>query len=465
MYLKKKSNYLDISERRVLLRIFDILSVFIGAFLASTFLEVNYLNLSTSIPLQYIITFVLYFILFGNIFEMYNLKISSSRYAIFQSILVTCFTTVMFYIFTPIITPPLPNNRIDILYLFLSIVLPLVYWRIIYSTYIYSPKFLKNIMIIGDSASVENLMHVIDKKSIQINVTHCVSNKMLKGVKNSKFTDIKNADLIKIMNEISVDEIVVSLSSLDIESNSELSKQLVYLFERGVNIKSVSNLYEEITECIAKENLNKEFYKYISFSKNHENRFYLLFMRILDVTLSLIGLSSLIFYIPFVAFGNLFGSKGELFYKQIRVGMNGKHFNIYKFRSMVLDAEQGKPIWAVKNDARITAFGKFIRMTRIDEIPQFWNILKGDMSLIGPRPERPEFVDSLKKDLPFYTIRNAVRPGVTGWAQVMFPYASTIEEQEIKLRYDLYYIKNRGVFMDLKILLKTISTVITFKGQ
>ena len=104
-------------------------------------------------------------------------------------------------------------------------------------------------------------------------------------------------------------------------------------------------------------------------------------------------------------------------------------------------------------------------MTRIDEIPQFWNILKGDMSLIGPRPERPEFVDSLKKDLPFYTIRNAVRPGVTGWAQVMFPYASTIEEQEIKLRYDLYYIKNRGVFMDLKILLKTISTVITFKGQ
>jgi lipopolysaccharide/colanic/teichoic acid biosynthesis glycosyltransferase len=132
---------------------------------------------------------------------------------------------------------------------------------------------------------------------------------------------------------------------------------------------------------------------------------------------------------------------------------------------MIVNEEKNWAVWAAKNDKRITAFGKFLRKTRIDEVPQFWNILLGDMSLIGPRPERPEFVESLKDGLPFYAIRHVIKPGLTGWAQVMYPYASTIEEQEIKLRYDLYYIKSRGPFIDFKILIKTISTVLLFRGQ
>ena len=131
---------------------------------------------------------------------------------------------------------------------------------------------------------------------------------------------------------------------------------------------------------------------------------------------------------------------------------------------MIKNAENGEAVWAVKDDARVTKFGKFLRRTRLDEVPQFINIFKGDMSIIGPRPERPEFVEELSENFPFYTIRNVIKPGLTGWAQVEYPYASTKQEQYIKLRYDLYYIKERSLLMDFKIIIKTVSTVLFFRG-
>ena len=132
---------------------------------------------------------------------------------------------------------------------------------------------------------------------------------------------------------------------------------------------------------------------------------------------------------------------------------------------MVKNAEINGAVWAKKNDARITSFGKFLRNTRLDEVPQFFNILKGEMSIIGPRPERPEFIKDLEDKIPFYAIRHVVRPGLTGWAQVNYPYANTLEEQRIKLRYDLYYIKERNSFLDFKILIKTITTILYYRGQ
>jgi len=180
---------------------------------------------------------------------------------------------------------------------------------------------------------------------------------------------------------------------------------------------------------------------------------------------SIFGLSVMLLVTPIVFICNLFFNKGPLFYTQTRMGMGGKLFTIYKFRTMVPNAENGNAIWASKNDVRITYFGKFLRNKRIDELPQFFNIIKGDMSIIGPRPERTEFVKELAKEIPFYTIRNIIRPGLTGWAQVNYPYANSVEEQEIKLRYDLYYIKERTTFLDFKILIKTFTTVLLKKGQ
>ena len=158
-------------------------------------------------------------------------------------------------------------------------------------------------------------------------------------------------------------------------------------------------------------------------------------------------------------------SRGPVLYRQERVSLNGRSFSIAKFRSMRADAEKdGKPQWAAANDNRVTRVGQFIRRVRIDELPQLFNVLRGDMSLVGPRPERPFFVEQLTQDIPFYALRHSVKPGVTGWAQVRYHYGSTVEDSLEKLQYDLYYVKNHTLFLDLMVLLETIGVVLTGKG-
>jgi exopolysaccharide biosynthesis polyprenyl glycosylphosphotransferase len=158
-------------------------------------------------------------------------------------------------------------------------------------------------------------------------------------------------------------------------------------------------------------------------------------------------------------------SRGPVLYRQERVGLNNQPFQVVKFRSMRTDAEKdGKAVWATRNDSRVTRVGRFIRLTRIDELPQLFSVLKGDMSLVGPRPERPPFVEQLTRQIPFYAVRHSVKPGVTGWAQVRYQYGSTVEDSQEKLQYDLYYVKNHSLWMDLRILVQTVHVVLTGKG-
>jgi sugar transferase (PEP-CTERM system associated) len=158
-------------------------------------------------------------------------------------------------------------------------------------------------------------------------------------------------------------------------------------------------------------------------------------------------------------------SRGPVLYKQERVGLNGQPFSVVKFRSMRTDAEKdGKPRWATLNDDRVTRVGRFIRKVRIDELPQLFNVLRGEMSMVGPRPERQFFVDELIAKIPYYAVRHSVKPGVTGWAQVRYEYGSTIEDSVEKLQYDLYYVKNNTLFLDLLIMLETVAVVLTGKG-
>jgi lipopolysaccharide/colanic/teichoic acid biosynthesis glycosyltransferase len=154
-----------------------------------------------------------------------------------------------------------------------------------------------------------------------------------------------------------------------------------------------------------------------------------------------------------------------IIYKQVRVGLNSKPFEIYKFRSMRTDAEiAGKAIWADANDNRVTRVGGFLRNTRIDELPQLYNVLKGDMSIVGPRPERPEFVEGLNKDVAFYQERHRVKPGLMGWAQLNYPYGASVEDSAQKLRYDLYYVKNRSLLLDLIIMVQTVQVILLGTG-
>jgi len=158
-------------------------------------------------------------------------------------------------------------------------------------------------------------------------------------------------------------------------------------------------------------------------------------------------------------------SAGPIFYRQKRVGKNGKIFEIAKFRSMFKDAEKNGAQWANEKDERITGMGKILRKTRIDELPQLWNVLKGEMSFIGPRPERPEFVEELQKQIPHYVMRHLVKPGLSGWAQIKFPYGASVEDAMEKLQYDLYYIKNRSFVLDLAITARTIAAVLSREGR
>jgi lipopolysaccharide/colanic/teichoic acid biosynthesis glycosyltransferase len=169
--------------------------------------------------------------------------------------------------------------------------------------------------------------------------------------------------------------------------------------------------------------------------------------------------------IPLVILAIKLDSRGPILYRQQRVGRNNVPFFVYKFRTMTQDAEaKTGAVWAEANDPRITRVGKFLRASRLDEIPQLWCVLRGDMAFVGPRPERPEFVEWLTKEIPYYPVRHVVRPGVTGWAQVRYKYGNTVEDAKEKLQYDLYYIKNISLGLDLLIMFQTVKTIILGRG-
>jgi lipopolysaccharide/colanic/teichoic acid biosynthesis glycosyltransferase len=198
----------------------------------------------------------------------------------------------------------------------------------------------------------------------------------------------------------------------------------------------------------------------------HSSRWSQLAQRGLDIAIALVGLLGLGVFGPLIAAAIWLDSPGPILYRQTRLGQGGRPFELLKFRTMVPNAEaDGQARWASHDDERVTRVGRFLRRTRLDEAPQFWNILKGEMGLAGPRPERPEFISALERHIPFYRARLMVKPGLTGWAQVNFGYGDSIEDMFVKLQYDLYYIKHRSLWLDLQILIRTVAVVLRFQGQ
>ena len=187
--------------------------------------------------------------------------------------------------------------------------------------------------------------------------------------------------------------------------------------------------------------------------------------RFIDLTASLSLLVISLPLWPVIALGIKIDSKGPVFYTQKRVGRNDRLFSLIKFRSMIKRAEENGPVWAEENDKRVTQVGRILRALHMDELPQLLNVIKGDMSLVGPRPERPEFVKELEKQIPNYSLRHRAKPGITGWAQVNFPYASSFEDSKKKLEYDLYYVSRMSLFFDSKILLRTIPRIFSGAGK
>jgi sugar transferase (PEP-CTERM system associated) len=239
-------------------------------------------------------------------------------------------------------------------------------------------------------------------------------------------------------------------------------QELLSLRFQGITIEDVGALRERLDGKIQLDGLRPSSFLYSEGFRIHP---YQQFTRqLVSVCAAAFGLLTFLPFFPFVVLAVKLSSKGPIFFRQTRVGMTGRHFEVIKFRTMGTDAEADGAKWATKNDPRVTKVGRFLRKTRIDEIPQLWNVLRGDMGFVGPRPERPEFVAWLSEELPFYYLRNLIRPGLTGWAQVRFGYGSTLAETKEKLEYDLYYVKHMSLGLDLLIMFETIKTILRRRG-
>ncbi len=236
-------------------------------------------------------------------------------------------------------------------------------------------------------------------------------------------------------------------------------------YEQQITIKPMAMLYEELLGQVPVAHLGNKWLPAPFWSRSLLPTFYRTFKRLIDIMAALIGLVCALPLFPIVALAIYLDCPGPIFYLQERLGSSGKPFRVIKFRSMVPNAERnGQAIWATRNDQRITRMGTFMRRTRIDELPQLLNVLKGEMSFVGPRPERAQFVDMLHEQIPFYRARLSVKPGLTGWAQINYGYGSTVEDAQMKLQYDLYYIKHRSLTLDVLIIFRTIMVVLAFRG-
>lgn len=254
----------------------------------------------------------------------------------------------------------------------------------------------------------------------------------------------------------------VLVLSADAQTEERIIDQAAALHESGIRVRTQSLFYEEYLGKLPVADLGRVSL-FFDIGEVHRDRFGR-FKRLADLGAGLVGTAVLVLLLPFVVLGDLCANRGALFYRQQRVGRGGVPFTIYKFRTMVADGSAPTD-WTAADDPRVTSFGRFLRVTHLDELPQVWNILRGDLSLVGPRPEQPRYVEELVEKLPFYDLRHIVRPGLTGWAQVKYGYAGDERDALEKLQYDFHYLRRQSISFDLRIVARTTRSVFGIEGR
>jgi len=328
-------------------------------------------------------------------------------------------------------------------------------WRFAYSWIVHQPYFRERVYVLGTGQRAQRLLNGLRQPGLGIEVVGWTGN-----VEGELTRESVASHLMSLVQERGVHRVIVAMPD---RRGTLPVKELLDLRLKGVKIEEATSWLEKITGVIELEQLNTswlifaEGFRFSSFNR--------MLRRILNFTAALIGLIFALPIIPFVMLAVRLSSPGPILYHQKRVGRGGVVFYCHKFRTMRKDAEADTgATWATDNDPRITKVGKFLRSSRLDEIPQLWCVLKGDMHFVGPRPERPEFVEWLTKDIPYYYVRHTVRPGITGWAQVQYKYGNTAEDAREKLQHDLFYIKNASVGLDFWIVFQTIKIVLLGRG-
>jgi sugar transferase (PEP-CTERM system associated) len=328
-------------------------------------------------------------------------------------------------------------------------------WRSAYSWLLCQPFFRERVYVLGTGDRALRLVDGLRRPGLGIEVVGWTGN-----ITTELTREAVASHLVGLAHEKGVHRVIVAMPD---RRGTIPVDELLALRLAGVKVESATSWLEKIYGRIEVDQLYPSWFIFAEgFRFSAVNR---ILRRIANFSAALIGLGFALPLLPFIALAVKFSSKGPVLYRQKRVGRGGEVFHCYKFRTMRQDAEADTgATWASDDDPRITRVGKYLRLLRLDEIPQLWCVLKGDMHFVGPRPERPEFVEWLSREIPYYGMRHVVRPGITGWAQVQYKYGNTLEDAREKLQYDLFYIKNASVGLDLLILFHTIKIVLLGRG-
>ncbi len=428
-----------------------------------------YLSLATTIYLRYglnsreyslmasahyetfSVLFLVWIILFY-IFGLYDLKYAKNDLYLVKNFATAIGTaaifTIVFFYLTPSLITPKTN-----LFLLLAIFSTLEYiWRYNFNRVISRNRTKENLLFIGKSQTTDELgQYITANPQLGYTIKFSIGNNPLDNE-------------LGHISQIMIAENITTIVMPDHIKKNQRAAEIIYNeLAAGANIADLSTLYERILQKIPLEEIEETWFLE-NISSHH--RFYDIITRPIEratAFILLIALTPLLFAISALI---KLTSKGPAILKQVRTGQYGKDFTLYKFRSMIATGPDGSAeadtgaVWAIGNDKRITPFGKFLRAAHLDELPQLWNIARGELAFVGPRPERPELIQIIKKEVPFFELRELATPGITGWAQINYHYGASVEDASRKLEYDLYYIKNRSLILDLLIMLRTLKKLI-----
>jgi len=475
------------AERRYLLLTVDLLLVNCSLVVAVTLWNGFQPSVQSMLALaKWFITLSVVWLVTATVLDVLNLARSASTTNILASIGLAALSCAFVYLGIPWLTPPIAT-RTYALGFTLLMTLSLLTWRFLYARALVQPAFYRRALVLGAPESAWDLVSELKKAGkIQDANPFRGSGYEIIGLvadgadetpaETEALGDIAGTvgapllgnvrQLVCLARECGVDEIILA-SGTGETASSEMHEALLDCREVGLKVSTLVDVYERLTARMPVEYSRRDTHLLLSPDDNPGFRFYMTTKRIIDLLLGFIGLMALALVIPVIALANALTSPGPLFYSQRRIGRGGRSFVLTKFRSMIPDAEKlTGAVWSAgKRDPRITTVGHWLRKTRLDELPQVINVLRGEMSIVGPRPERPCFVGDLCRKLPLYRVRHSVKPGLTGWAQVRYRYGDSVEDARVKLEYDMFYVKHANLILDLIIILQTLRVILRLRGK
>jgi exopolysaccharide biosynthesis polyprenyl glycosylphosphotransferase len=461
---------LQLSERKALLIFIDLAMVTLAVLFDLWVWTLRDPRLSFS--LEFILSQTHWFLILtalwllsASLNDFYNLRLATDLRSMWLALL--RITTLVFLIYVAVyfLSPRQSLPRGIVLYHCAATFGLVGIWRTIYGVLLGHPFFRRRAIVIGAGQAGRTIVRAIEENLPSeyqlvgyIDDDPSKQRQVIEGVPVIG----SQRDLLSLLKEKDVSEIILAITHT---VRGELIRAIMDCQEQGVQITLMPLIYEEITGRVPVEHAGDDWSLVLPLDHAAIGGFWPFFKRVMDILISGMGLIILAFLFPILALAIYIDSPGPIFYVQERVGRGGRIFRLFKFRSMIPSAEESGAAWAEENDPRVTRVGRFLRRTMMDELPQFINVSRGEMSIVGPRPERPIFADQLAAQIPFYRARHAVKPGMAGWALINYGYSSSVQDALVKLQYDLYYIKHQSIYLDLLILAKTIGAMISLKGR